>query len=79
MSQRLIRSQVLVSSTELSFNIVHDSKISAPIRLLCVAVSWHGDEVGFSAAVATNVIECIQNVFSKRTGAWLGNASALTL
>ncbi|CAJ1352206.1 unnamed protein product [Effrenium voratum] len=34
---------VLVSSTELSFNIV-----------------------GFSAAVATNVIECIQNVFSKR-------------
>lgn len=34
---------VLVSSTELSFNIV-----------------------GFSAAVATNIIECVQNVFSKR-------------
>ncbi|CAK9010631.1 unnamed protein product [Durusdinium trenchii] len=34
---------VLVSSTELSFNIV-----------------------GFAAAVATNIIECVQNVFSKR-------------
>eukprot|EP00933_Yihiella_yeosuensis_P081097 TRINITY_DN94639_c0_g1_i1.p1 TRINITY_DN94639_c0_g1~~TRINITY_DN94639_c0_g1_i1.p1 ORF type:complete len:395 (+),score=34.99 TRINITY_DN94639_c0_g1_i1:78-1187(+) len=34
---------VMVSSTELSFNVI-----------------------GFSAAVATNVIECVQNVFSKR-------------
>lgn len=34
---------VLVSSTELSFNVI-----------------------GFAAAVATNVIECVQNVFSKR-------------
>merc|ERR1712183_1074693 len=34
---------VMVSSSELSFNII-----------------------GFSAAVSTNVIECVQNVFSKR-------------
>lgn len=37
----------LVSSTELSFNVI-----------------------GFGAAVATNVIECVQNVFSKRLLDW---------
>lgn len=45
---------VMVSYTELSFNII-----------------------GFSAAVATNVIECVQNVFSKRLLAREYSASQL--
>ena len=104
--------EVLVSSTELSFNIAKPAQIPKAcwnrlqiylnirtnriirnqdvqqfnrLHLFLLALSclysdsfpFKGVElwcqVGFSAAVATNIIECVQNVFSKR---WSGRSAA---
>ena len=78
--RHLREAQVLVSSTELSFNIAWILEAFPNCSIAQAgqvgpasgrARNWQrlfvlSGEVGFGAAVLTNIIECVQNVFSKR-------------